>query len=104
MTEIMFETFNTPAMYIASSALLSLYATGRTTGLVIESGDGVSHTVPIYADCSLPHATNRLGFAGCDLTDHLLSLLVFFRRTNFYLEHPIQRGLITDWDQMEKVF
>ena len=90
MTEIMFETFNTPAMFIASSAVLSLYATGRTTGLVIESGDGVSHTVPIYADCSLPHATNRLGFAGCDLTDHLLSLLVFFRRTNFYIEATCQ--------------
>jgi len=75
MTSIMFETFNVPAMYVGIQAVLSLYSSGRTTGIVLDIGDGVSHTVPIYEGYSLPHAVMRVDMAGRDMTEHMQKLL-----------------------------
>ncbi|KAJ3015370.1 UNVERIFIED_CONTAM: hypothetical protein HDU68_012759 [Siphonaria sp. JEL0065] len=71
MAEIFFETFNVPAMYLSIQAVLSLYASGRTTGIVLDSGDGVTHTVPVYEGFALPHAIRRVDVAGRDITEAL---------------------------------
>ncbi|KAJ5071659.1 actin-11 [Anaeramoeba ignava] len=75
MTQIMFETFNTPGIYVAIQEVLSLYASGRTTGIVVETGDGVSYIVPIYEGYDLPNSTIRIDLAGRDLTDYLMKIL-----------------------------
>ncbi len=75
MTEIMFETFNVPALYVATQAVLSLYASGRATGVVIDIGDGVSHIVPIFEGFALGHAIERVDLAGRDVTQYLKRLL-----------------------------
>ena len=71
----MFESFNVPATFIAMQAVLALYASGRTTGVVVDSGDGVSHTVPIYEGYAMPHSIQRMDLAGNDLTNYLVKIL-----------------------------
>ena len=72
MTEIMFETFNVPSLFISISAVLALYSSGRTTGIVVDSGAGVTNSVPIYEGYALPHAIMNIDIAGIDLTHYLL--------------------------------
>lgn len=79
--EMFFETFNVPALYVSMQAVLSLYATGRVTGVVLDSGDGVTHAVPIYEGFSMPHSIMRVDLAGRDVTRHLKFLI---RKEGFY--------------------
>jgi len=73
--EIFFETFNVPALYVQVQAILSLYASGRTMGVVLDSGDGVTNAVPVYEGFILPHAVTRIDVAGRDVTEYLQLLL-----------------------------
>ncbi|XP_056436727.1 uncharacterized protein LOC130374150 isoform X1 [Gadus chalcogrammus] len=73
--EVMFERFCVPYVYVAMQAVLALYAAGRCTGVVLDSGDGASHSVPVYEGYSLPHAVQRFPLAGLDVTLHLTKLL-----------------------------
>src|SRR6478609_9083902 len=75
MTQIMFETFSVPAMHTSIQAVLSLYASGRTTGIVLDSGDGVSHAVPVYEGFAMPSSIQRIDVAGRDVTEYLQTLL-----------------------------
>ncbi|KAL2081877.1 hypothetical protein ACEWY4_021695 [Coilia grayii] len=75
MVELMFEAFGVPLTYVAMQAVLALYAAGRTTGVVFDSGDGVSHSVPVFEGYCLSHAVQRFTLAGVDVTQHLRKLL-----------------------------
>ena len=70
MTQLMFESFNTPIFYSTIQAVLRLYASGRTTGIVLDFGNGVTHTVPIHEGYCVPHAVQRLGLAGRNNTEN----------------------------------
>jgi actin-related protein len=93
MTQIFFDTFHVPRFYVAIQAVLSLYASGRTTGIVIDSGDGVTHSVPIYEGYSLPHAIMRVNLAGRTLTDHMVKLL---SETGHHFSTSAEREIVRD--------
>jgi len=93
MAEILFETFNCPAMYVSMQAVLSLYASGRTTGLVIDAGDGVIHIVPIYEGFAISHAISRIDIAGRDITEYLRRLL---RQRGHALTSSAEREIVRD--------
>lgn len=126
--QIFFDTFNVPALFTSVQAVLSLcvflisgfllsirrkfrrYSSGRTTGIVLDSGDGVTHAVPVFEGFSMPHAIRRVDVAGryvyvsllspCvhpyfylsrDVTDHLQLLL---RKSGHHLHTTAEREVV----------
>jgi len=63
--------------------VLSLYASGRTTGIVLDAGDGVSHAVPVYEGFAMPSSIRRIDVAGRDVTEYMQLLL----RKSGYIFH-----------------
>lgn len=75
MAEVMFEKFGVPAVNLQIQAVMSLYTAGRTDGVIIDSGDGVSHVVPVFEGYTVPTAIKRIDLAGRDLTEWMMTLL-----------------------------
>ncbi|KAJ6545004.1 actin 1 [Mycena vulgaris] len=76
MTQIMFETFDVPSLSVQMQPVLALGASGRSTGIVLDSGEGVTHAVPIYEGYPLRHGIVRMDVGGRDLTEHLIRKLM----------------------------
>ncbi|RUS20313.1 actin family, partial [Endogone sp. FLAS-F59071] len=93
MTQIMFETFNAPAFHTSLEAVLTLYGSGRTTGVVLDSGEGVTHAVPVYLGYSLQYAIQCFNVAGGDLSEYLGRILGERGRS---LSSPAEREIARD--------
>ena len=75
LVQSMFETYNTPAMYVATQPVLSLYASGRTTGVVLECGSQMCRSVPISDGYAITSSIISLSTGGERLTEYLMTIL-----------------------------
>ena len=91
--KVFFETFNVPALYVSMQAVLSLYAAGKTTGVVLDCGDGVSHAVPVYEGFALQHAITRSDVAGREVTNYFQLLL---RRAGYNFHTTAEREVVRE--------
>jgi|EP01046_Picozoa_sp_COSAG06_P039465 centractin len=91
--EVFFEKFNVPALYVSMQAVLSLYAAGKTTGVVLDVGDGVSHSVPVFEGFALPHAITRSDVAGREVTNYFQLLL---RRAGYNFHTSAEKEVVRE--------
>ena len=71
--------------------ILFRFATGKSTGVVLDSGDGVTHVIPVYEGYSLAHSCERIDFGGRDVTEHLRNLL---RRIGLNMDTSAEMELV----------
>ncbi|EWS71403.1 actin (macronuclear) [Tetrahymena thermophila SB210] len=93
MTNIMFETFDVPSFYVQIQAVLSLYSSCGVTGIVLDSGEGVTNAVPIFEGCALRHAIQKNYLAGRDLTDYCMKLMY---EVGLNFQSSVEREVIRD--------
>ena len=93
MTKMMFETFNVPCLYVSQQSVCSLYASGKTTGIVLDSGEGITHTVPIFEGFAIPAAIQRIPLSGKDVTEYLRELL---KERGLALTTPAELEIVRD--------
>eukprot|EP00039_Didymoeca_costata_P029501 m.24925 g.24925 ORF g.24925 m.24925 type:complete len:343 (+) comp7657_c0_seq1:154-1182(+) len=75
MAEMMFEKFGIPAYFVSSQSVLSLFSAGRTSGLVMDLGYGVSHVMAIHEGFAFPHTIGRIELGGNDINRSFRMLL-----------------------------
>jgi actin-related protein len=84
VTEVMFEKLKVKSLAIFNTAVLSLFSTGRTRGLVVECGEGLTSAVPVFEGYAIPHAIFKMDVAGQDITSQVQQLMMNHKDGSMY--------------------
>ena len=112
VTSAMFEEFKVQGLYMGVQAVLALYSSGKTTGMVLDSGDGITHAVPIYEGYAIPHAIKPIELAGSDVTRFLIKQLskrgiLLDTSAEYEIAQELKEkncSVATDYEQESKTF
>lgn len=99
LTETLFETFNVERLHIANTGMLGVYSYGKTSGLCLDSGYGITSCVPVYEGYPLPHGSMKINFAGHNLSETLFSMI----HHGFSKNYKGFKGLLVADDIKEKL-
>jgi actin-related protein len=75
MIQLVFETFKAGGFFLCQQSVLALFSSGRTTGIVLDAGEGIHHIVPVYEGYTIPHAVIKSELSGAVLTDFMRQLM-----------------------------
>ena len=97
IASVLFDNLGVPALFIASQPILSLFSTSSTTGVILESGEGVTQSCVVYEGYSIPCSYERYNYGGADVTEYLKYLLKkrgynFYNSTEFRLVNEIKEN------------
>ena len=91
--EIMFETFNVSSLFIGYQSVLSLYASGRINGVVIDCGYHCTNIVPIYQGLAINSSNKQLNIGGKQLTEYLIKL---FSNRGYQFHTTAEKEIVRD--------
>lgn len=97
IASVLFDNLGVPALFVASQPILSLFSTSSTTGVILESGEGVTQSCVVYEGYSIPCSYERYNYGGADVTEYLKYLLKkrgynFYNSTEFRLVNEIKEN------------
>ena len=93
ISHILFENFSINKIFFASQPILSLYSTSNTTGVILESGEGVTQSCVIYEGFAIPNSFQRCDYGGANVTNYFDDIL---KKMGFFFETSAEKLLIKE--------
>lgn len=93
LTEMLFNDFEVPLVFFGTQSVLSLYAFGKTDGIIVESGDGITQISTVLNGYKIDNGSDRINFGGSDVTDFLK---VLFKKAGTFINSSSEDAIFNE--------